>query len=189
MRSRLVFEPSFDAAIRAPDPLAPLITEVCPGVFKFKMLDRATCKVILDEVDKHPSEAPNSMNRYGQVLKDIGMGRLCDELLHEVVNPLVRRFYPGIGLLKKTHGFIVNYNPKKQGSLDLHYDESVVTLNVCLGRKFTGGKLVFHEDDGKVMATVEHKVGTAVLHLGEHQHQARALKSGNRSNLILWCKR
>lgn len=190
MRKRLVFEASFDAAIRAPDPLAPLITEVCPGVFKFKALDAGSCRSLLEEISKHPSEAPNSMNKYGQVLKDIGMGYLCQDLLDTVVNPLTRRFYPSIGKLKHTHGFVVNYDPKKQGSLDLHYDESDVTLNICLGRKFTGGQLVFRDDDGAQMApAIEHKVGTAVLHLGEHQHQARKLKSGQRSNLILWCRR
>jgi predicted 2-oxoglutarate/Fe(II)-dependent dioxygenase YbiX len=129
------------------------------------------------------------MNKYGQVLKDIDMGYLCDDLLNTVVNPLVRRFYPSIGKLKDTHGFIVNYDPKKQGSLDLHYDDALVTLNICLGRKFTGGKLVFHDDDGTTMATVEHKIGQAVLHLGEHQHQALKITSGQRSNIILWCRR
>jgi predicted 2-oxoglutarate/Fe(II)-dependent dioxygenase YbiX len=89
--------------------------------------------------------------------------------------------------LRKYHGFVVNYDPKKQGSLDLHEDSSAVTLNACLGRGFTGGKLVFRDDGGKILARVEHKVGQAVLHLGEQQHEAQNIRSGQRSNLILWC--
>lgn len=186
-RLRLDLNPTFDAALHAPDPLAKLITEVCPGVFVFKAMQPQACKRILAEVSKHPSEAPNSMNKYGQVLKDIGMGGLNKDLLNVIVNPLVRRFYPSIGKLRNVHGFIVNYDPAKQGSLDLHYDDAVVTLNICLGKSFKGGALEFVSDEGEELATVHHKIGKAVLHLGEHQHRALPLKSGQRSNLILWC--
>jgi len=33
---------------------------------------------------------------------------------------------------------------------------------------------------------LEHKVGTACLHLGNHRHQALPITSGRRLNLILW---
>ena len=34
----------------------------------------------------------------------------------------------------------------------------------------------------------EHRVGTALLHLGKHPHGARAITEGERTNLILWCR-
>ena len=182
------FTPKFRTALRAPDPLASLIQEACPGVFTFNAFSRTFCNHVLSEVDQCESEPPNSMNKYGVVLKDVGMGSLCEHLLKTIVNPLVRRFYPSIGILKRYHGFIVNYDPKKQSSLDLHHDDSIVTLNVCLGRTFTAGDLVFRDDEGKLLARIEHSVGKAVLHLGSHLHQAQGIRTGKRSNLILWCQ-
>lgn len=176
------------SALSHKDPWASLIREPCPGVFVFYAFTRSFCRDLLAEVDKHEPESPNSMNKYGLVLKDVGMGDVCEEFLHELVNPLVRRFYPRFGAFKDYHGFIVNYDPKKQGSLDRHSDSSQVTLNICLGREFTGGNLVFRNDKGKPEAEVEHHVGQAILHLGSHIHQAKSLKTGKRSNLILWCQ-
>jgi hypothetical protein len=180
-----VFKPKFCQAIYTPDPLAALIEEPCPGVFVFDAFTKEFCNLLLTETDKHKSVAPNSMNKYGVVLEDIGLGNVCEFLLKRLVNPLARRFYPHGGRLTQYHGFIVNYEPGKQKSLDLHYDDSDVTLNVCLGRKFTGGKLLFHSEEG--VAKIEHKVGQAVIHLGEHRHQAQNIQTGKRSNLILWC--
>lgn len=178
-------------ALLEPDPLADLIEEPCGGVFAFDAFSRSYCNTLLREIEKFEVSAPNSMNRYGVALRDVGMGLLCEQLLDEIVNPLVRRLYPGLWPLKRYHGFIVNYDPKKQGSLDLHEDDSIVTLNVCLGHTFTGGKLVFRDGDkaNTKLASIEHKIGRAVLHLGSQLHEAEKIKTGQRSNLILWCRR
>lgn len=181
--------PRLGAALSTKDLLAPLIQEPAEGVFTFDLFSRAYCRELLEEVEQHEQhEPPNSMNKYGLVLDDIGMGDVCKKLLSQVVNPLVRRVYPRIGPLKTYHGFTVNYDPKKQGNLDLHRDDSLVTLNVCLGREFTGGKLVFRYDDGGIAVKLDHVVGRAVLHLGEQLHEAQKIRTGTRSNLILWCR-
>lgn len=185
MKAALV--PRLYAALGVKDPFARLMTEVCPGVYVFDAFTKDFCRKLLAQVERHEPEAPNSMNKYGLVLRDAGYGRLCEHLLESVVKPLTRRFYPGVGELRKYHGFIVSYDPEKQGSLDLHEDSSSVTLNVCLGRKFTGGKLLFYDDGGEEVACIGHKVGQAVLHLGERQHEAKPIRSGTRTNLILWC--
>jgi hypothetical protein len=176
-------------ALDVKDLLVPLIEEPAEGVFTFDLFHHAYCADLLDEVAKHePKEPPNSMNRYGLVLDEAGMGSICQILLTKVVNPLVRRVYPRLGPLKSYHGFIVSYDPKKQGSLDLHRDDSLVTLNVCLGHTFTGGRLVFRYDDGGIATKIDHRIGRAVLHLGEQLHEAQKIRTGTRSNLILWCR-
>jgi len=179
--------PRLQRALDARDLFVPLIDEPCPGVFVFRALTPSYCEQLLKEIEKHDSVAPNSMNKYGLVLQEVGLGGLCAQILTRLVNPLTRRFYPRIGNMYNYHGFIVHYDPRKQRSLDVHHDESDVTLNVCLGRKFTGGKLLFRDDDGKILAKIDHKVGQAVLHLGTHLHQAQNIRTGTRSNLILWC--
>lgn len=186
--SRNGLVPDLRVALSARDPFEALVHQVCPGVYSLKAFSDAFCSRLLDEVEQHDSAPPNTMNKYGVVLKNIGLGPLCQDLLTTVVNPLVQRFYPGTKVLKRYHGFIVNYDPKKQSSLDLHHDDSVMTLNVCLGRSFTGGDLIFRDDDEKRVACVKHKVGKAILHPGSFLHQAQGIKTGKRSNLILWCR-
>ena len=183
-----LLKPKLVGALAVPDPLADLIEEPCPGVFTFEALTPTSCKQLLEDLARFETVAPNSMNRYGAVLADIGYGPLCESLLHNLVNPLVRRLYPSIGRLSSYHGFTVSYS-SKQRSLDSHVDSSDVTLNICLGEVFTGGRLVFRDDDDGIVAKIDHRVGTAVLHPGDYTHQAQNIRSGRRTNLILWCRK
>ena len=81
----------------------------------------------------------------------------------------------------------------------MHTDACDVTLNVCLGKEgFEGGGLFFrgvrcrcHQQTGAdpdESLTYAHTPGVAVLHRGHHRHGAHALTSGERFNLILWCR-
>jgi len=180
-------KPRLRSALAVHDPLAGLIAEPCPGVFVFDAFTPAFCERLLRDIEQYPSVEPNSMNRYGTVLKEIGLGPFGQRVLTKLVSPLARRCYPRFDQLRHYHGFVVNYDMKKQRSLDPHLDESDVTLNVCLGREFTGGKLIFRDEHDRVIAKLDHEVGQAVLHLGTQLHQAENIKSGKRSNLILWC--
>jgi hypothetical protein len=176
-------------ALQATDRLARLIESPCAGVYTFDLYGAGYCGVLRREFAQHESEAPNSMNKYGLVLRDAGHGALCEQLLRDVVAPLSRRLFPHVGHLGSYHGFTVSYDKRKQGSLDLHVDDSLVTLNVCLSSVFTGGRLVFRDEAGKIQARLDHRIGRAVLHLGAHQHQAQHIRTGKRTNLILWCRR
>jgi hypothetical protein len=184
-------QPGYDTklaeALVAPDPLAQLIEEPAPGIFTFNAFNVGYSLKLAHELNRFESEAPNTMNRYGRVLGDIGYGSLGKTLLSTLVRPLTRRFYPSVGHLRSVHGFTVSYS-KKQRSLDPHTDDSAVTLNVCLCGGFTGGKLVFRRQDGSIACKIGHRVGMAVLHRGDVMHQAQATRSGERTNLILWCR-
>jgi len=101
-------------------------------------------------------------------------------------------------LLDGHHGFLVQYAMAKDKKLDFHVDMADVTLNVCLGKEFTGGDLWFggircaHHQQTKTMQTEDftfaHKVGQGILHVGKHRHLAKPIMSGERINLILWCR-
>ena len=85
----------------------------------------------------------------------------------------------------------VRYKQGEDLGLDMHHDDSDVTLNVCLGRQFTGATLSFcggfgATDHRKHIHTYHHRVGRAVLHLGTHRHGADDIASGERYNLIVW---
>jgi len=144
-------------------------------------------------------QRPNSMNNYGAILDDFGFNDAMKGLLKKLMNPLSKLCYTHIGdSLDGPYGFIVSYELDKDIKLNFHVDDSEVTLNLCLGKKFEGGSLYFggvrcpshqHKEPKKEEEfTFEHKTGTAILHLGKHRHLANPLLSGERHNLILWCR-
>ncbi|MBL8799532.1 MAG: hypothetical protein JNM56_36960, partial [Planctomycetia bacterium] len=146
--------PALVLAVRAgtTESLMRIRTEVHPGVFVFDMLQPAFCRELLDEVACFenwcryrdlPLLRPNTMNRYGTILDTVGFGPLLHRLMTEYVSPFAAREYADVGgdSLDGHHGFIVEYQVGKDEKLDFHVDASEVTLNVCLGRSFTGGDL------------------------------------------------
>ena len=181
--------PRFRDALNAPDPLARLIAEIAPGVFTFDVFSKRFCAKLVSMLADCESVVPNSMNKYGIELRQVGMGGLCKALLDDVVNPLTRRFYPSIVRLCDYHGFVVAYAPDKQRKLMLHCDQSDVTLNICLGKKFTGGDLILADNvTGRTSAALGQVVGRGVLHRGSQLHRTAPVTSGERMNLILWCR-
>ncbi|KAG2401248.1 putative PKHD-type hydroxylase [Vigna angularis] len=114
---------------------------------------------------------PNIMNQYGAVLDDFGLEAMLDRLMSDFIRPMSRGF---------------------------HVDDSEVSLNICLGDKFSGGELFFRgvRCDEHVNSDIQpvenfdyyHVPGHAILHPGRHRHGARPTTSGNRINLILWCR-
>lgn len=204
------FVPAFLAAIRntSAEGRQRVCQEVHPGVFAFDMFRPQFCEALLEEVACFETWCsrselsvirPNSMNNYGAVLDTFGFQPFLQQLMLEYVTPLAASYYRDAGgaSLDRHHGFVVEYEQGKDVSLDFHVDASDVTLNVCLGKQFTGGELFFRGVRcGKCQETpprpeeefgYEHVPGRAVLHRGKHRHGAKPIKSGQRSNLILWC--
>lgn len=78
-------------------------------------------------------------------------------------------------------------------SLVYHTDDAEVTLNVSLGRGFTGGELVLRglrnaAGDTKEAARITPQVGRGVLHLGTHFHEVLPVTAGERYALIMWAR-
>ena len=88
----------------------------------------------------HPSQVrPNSMNNYGVVLNACGFEQTMDALQRDCVTPLARLLFPRQGGdADHHHTFMVQYRHGEDLGLDMHTDASDVTLNVCLGKDFTG---------------------------------------------------
>ena len=94
---------------------------------------------------------------------------------------------------------MVRYKKGEDTDLALHGDASVVTLNVCLGRDdFEGGRLAFRPYTdwyGKAappsnrtheQRPLEFSPGVAVIHRGQHKHEALPLTAGERINMVVW---
>ena len=145
-------------------------------------------------------EPPNSMNQYGLILAEIGLGPALGAAMQAVVAPLAARLFPEVGgdSLDDHHAFTVEYRPGGDTDLGFHVDDSEVTLNLCLGSVFSGGDLYFegrrcpdHRQTGcseEDQHRYAHQPGVALLHAGAHRHGALPVTGGERLNLILWCR-
>lgn len=210
-----VFEPSVVAALGEKNPdrrVAKLRQLVQPtaveGVFALPLLARPFCAHLLEEIahlrdSGIPLRRPNGMNRYGAILTDLGFQTgLLEILAAHIVRPLAQAIYPQWVQgeeVEEVFGFMVRYDMSGDVELAEHADASCVTLNVCLGPEddgreaFEGGELAFRGvrfQDGdaakRPQTVIKHHVGVAILHLGQHLHQATPITAGVRENLIMW---
>ena len=189
-----------------------LVTEVGPGIYAFDLFSTQFCDLLIDEVDafelsKLPCRRPNTMNKLGLVVNDMGLEPIMTAIVERLIAPMCEALYGPteeiVSALDHHHSFVVRYRRKdtlsigdEDGSrgLDMHHDASEATINVCLGRNdFTSGGLRFcgHYGDANHRITQlvhSHKKGRAILHLGRHRHGADNIESGERINLIIWAR-
>ncbi|XP_052731518.1 2-oxoglutarate and iron-dependent oxygenase domain-containing protein ICU11 isoform X3 [Vigna angularis] len=143
---------------------------------------------------------PSTMNKHGVVLEDFGLETMLDRFMSDIIHPISRVFYSEFGgsSLDSHHGFVVEYGISKDLELGLHVDDAEVSLNVCLGKEFSGGEVFFQgvrceehvlsiAQPGEIF-NYSHVPGHAILHPGRQRHGARPTTSGNRMNLIIWCR-
>nr|KYP61476.1 putative PKHD-type hydroxylase At1g22950 family [Cajanus cajan] len=205
------FVPTFLKAIydNTEESIRSIVSEPAPGIFTFEMFQPHFCELLISEVENFEKWVnqtnfqvirPNTMNKYGAVLDDFGLQTMLNKLMESFICPLSKVFYSEIGgsTLDSHHGFVVEYGKNKDTDLGFHVDDSEVTLNVCLGKQFSGGELFFRgmrcekhlrtETHPKETFDYFHVPGRAVLHHGRHRHGARATTSGHRVNLLLWCR-
>ena len=153
--------------------------------------------MLVDEVDAYgssglPTARPNSMNKYGLVMNEIGMEPVFDSLQATVLQPIAQLLFPTEGgSLDRHHSFVVQYEMGKDLGLDMHTDNSDVTFNVCLGRDFDGAGLTFcghmgHAEHRHFSYRHKHVKGHCIVHLGRRRHGADEITRGERLNLIIW---
>ncbi|XP_031248808.1 uncharacterized PKHD-type hydroxylase At1g22950-like [Pistacia vera] len=205
------FVPSFLQAINenTEEGFRRIISEPTPGIYTFEMVQPRFCEMLLSEVEsferwvhetKFKIMRPNTMNKFGAVLDDFGLETMLDKLMNDFIRPMSKVLFPEVGgsTLDSHHGFVVEYGMDRDVELGFHVDDSEVSLNVCLGKEFTGGELFFRgvrcdhhvnsETQPEEILDYSHVPGRAVLHRGRHRHGARATTSGWRVNLLLWCR-
>eukprot|EP00277_Geminigera_cryophila_P011953 CAMPEP_0179450516 /NCGR_PEP_ID=MMETSP0799-20121207/34483_1 /TAXON_ID=46947 /ORGANISM="Geminigera cryophila, Strain CCMP2564" /LENGTH=321 /DNA_ID=CAMNT_0021244679 /DNA_START=162 /DNA_END=1124 /DNA_ORIENTATION=+ len=210
-----VFQPAVVAALEEPSPtdqVQALLVLVQPtaveGVWALPLFSSTFCAHLLEEIahlrtSGVPLRRPNGMNRYGAILTDLGfqMG-LLELVASKIVRPLAKALYPQWiqgEEVEEIFGFLVRYDMSGDVALAEHADAACVTLNVCLGPEkdgneaFEGGELGFRgvrfqdaDASTRPQTVIKHQVGVAMLHLGQHLHQATPITSGERENMIMW---
>jgi len=178
-----------------------LLKKEMDGVYSFNVFNSTFIQLFNEEINNFYTiseqhninvRRPNSMNNYGVIVNDIGLRSLITNFQQKYLWPVARYLFPIHGSqFDSHHSFIVRYKSTEDVGLDMHTDDSDVTFNVCLGGVFEGATLTFcgmfgKPNHRKYTHTFQHKVGRAVLHLGNRRHGADDIKSGTRCNLIIW---
>jgi len=170
-------------------------------IYSFPIFTKEFCQKLLEEV-KHfeesplPKERPNTMNKYGVLLREMGFDEgFLDALRERYLVPLCSVLYPecGGGTLDSHWAFIVTYQTSTDKDLSFHYDNAEVTLNVSLNGDFTDGSLYFGDMRDVALSETtcceyRHRPYYGVLHRGQHRHGALPITSGQRYNLIMWMR-
>lgn len=169
------------------------VKKVLDNVYSFPVFTKDFCKSFIEEIhnfkeSKLPSAQPNSMNKHGVLLSELGLDPLVDSLRASFLQPLSLLLYPEATKdgLDSHKAFTVEYETGGDVELATHFDNAEVTLNVCLEEGDEGGELCFGV--GRESVPVDHEVGRGVLHLGAQLHSAMPLQAGRRTNLIVWCR-
>ncbi|EGG22148.1 putative prolyl 4-hydroxylase alpha subunit [Cavenderia fasciculata] len=169
-------------------------------IYSIRIFNRQFCDKLREEVENFrksglPSTKPNSMNNYGLILDEIGFTELFTDLRENYLKYFTSYLYPDYNGadIDSHHAFIVQYKMNQDKDLGFHYDESDVTVNICLSDNFTGSSLYFKgilekEDTHNENFEYNHSPGQCIMHIGHHRHGANGLTGGERSNLILWLR-
>lgn len=177
-----------------------LLENVRPHLWRFSMFTEEFCDLLEEELRNFadsglPRTAPNTMNRYGVILRELGFSPLLlDPLVSDYIDPIASKLLPFFADgLDSYRAFTVMYDVTKDGDRDLalHYDNAEITLNANIGGSWTGGQVTFFGivgTEGYEPISVSMQRGHAILHAGRDMHQAEPVVEGDRHNLILWCR-
>ena len=80
------------------------------------------------------------------LLNELGFDEgLVTPLRERYLHPITSLLYPDCGgcCLDSHKAFVVKYDMREDLDLSYHYDNAEVTLNISLGKDFTGGNLYF----------------------------------------------
>lgn len=114
-------------------------------IYRVPVFAAPFCRALLQELEHFeqsdlPKGRPNTMNNYGVLLHELGLDEPLVTLRERFLQPLTALLYPdcGGGRLDSHRAFVVKYAPGQDRALGCHYDNAELTLNVALGKAFTG---------------------------------------------------
>lgn len=165
-----------------------MLDEIAPNVIEFPLFTEKFCKDVIElaENGNWVTDRHKFYPTTDQTMESLGMQPIYQKVLEEFVYPIWIQYWDLAGDDWKTLGsenFIAKYDTVNQGSLDLHHDDSIITLNVRLNDEFKGGGTFLP----KYKTTVQpRKVGNAMAHPGNitHLHGGRPVEEGTRYILV-----
>ena len=162
--------------------------EIGPNVIEFPLFTEKFCKEIINlaESNKWITDRHTFYPTTDQTMESLGMQKIYQRVLEEFVYPVWIWFWELAGDEWNTlnsENFIAKYDTLNQGSLNLHHDDSLITLNVRLNDEFKGGGTYLP----KYKTTLQpKKAGNVMCHPGKitHLHGGRPVEEGTRYILV-----
>jgi glycosyltransferase involved in cell wall biosynthesis len=170
-----------------------MVDEIGPNVIEFPLFTEKFCNEIVELAEQHKwvTDRHKFYPTTDQTMESLGMQEIYQKVLEEFVYPIWIWFWDLQGDNWNTLGsenFIAKYDTLNQGSLDLHHDDSIITLNLRLNNDFKGGGTYLP----KYKTTVQpRKIGSVMSHPGSitHLHGGRPVEEGTRYILVTFTKK
>lgn len=169
-------------------------------LFSFPIFTQEFCDLLLEELNYFersdlPKGRPNSMSNSGILLDELGFDKdFLEPLRIKYLSWITRYLFPdfGGGCLDSHKVFTVKYSSDCDKSLSAHYDNSEITLNICLGNQFSGGGLNFRGLNTEMYETSTFQYTNTprygILHRGRQMHEALPIEYGTRHNMVMWMR-
>ena len=165
-----------------------MVDEIGPNVLEFPLFTEKFCNEIIQLAENNTwvTDRHKFYPTTDQTMESLKMQNIYQRVLEEFVYPIWVWYWDLAGNEWNTlnsENFIAKYDTLNQGSLDLHHDSSLITLNVRLNDDFEGGGTYLP----KYKITVQpKKAGNAMCHPGKitHLHGGRPVEKGTRYILV-----
>ena len=165
-----------------------MVDELGHNIIEFPLFTDKFCNEII-ELAESQSWVTDRHEYYpttDQTMESLGMQDIYQAVLERIVYPIWVWYWEleGNNWYKLTsENFIAKYDTKNQGSLNLHHDNSLITLNVRLNDEFKGGGTYLPKYK---LTTQPRKKGNAIAHPGmiTHKHGGRPVEEGTRYILV-----
>ena len=162
--------------------------EIGPNIIEFPLFTEKFCKEIIElaEANTWVTDRHYFYPTTDQTMESLGMQEIYQKVLEQFVYPIWIWFWeldgedwPKLG----SENFIAKYDTLNQGSLGIHHDQSVITLNVKLNDDYEGGGTFIPRYKQTYQAR---KIGHAMAHPGQitHKHGGRPVTEGTRYILV-----
>ena len=162
--------------------------EIGPNIIEFPLFTEEFCKEIiaLAEANTWVTDRHYFHPTTDQTMESLGMQEIYQKVLEQFVYPIWIWFWELDGEdwpKLSSENFIAKYDMITQGSLGIHHDQSVITLNVKLNDDYEGGGTFIPRYKQTYQAR---KIGHAMAHPGQitHKHGGRPVTEGTRYILV-----
>lgn len=165
-----------------------MVDEIGPNIIEFPLFTDKFCDEIIELAES--KEWVTDRHIYypttDQTIESLGMQDIYQYVLESFVYPIWVWYWELEGdnwYNLNSENFIAKYSTENQGSLNLHHDQSLITLNVRLNDEFKGGGTYIPRYK---LTTQPRKKGNVIAHPGmiTHKHGGRPVEEGTRYILV-----
>jgi len=169
-----------------------MVDDIGPNIIEFPLFTEKFCDELIElaESKEWVTDRHDYYPTTDQTIESLGMQDIYQYVLESFVYPIWVWYWELEGnnwSQLKSDNFIAKYDTENQGSLNLHHDDSLITLNVRLNDKFKGGGTYLPKYK---LTTQPRKKGNAMAHPGmiTHKHGGRPVEEGTRYILVTFTK-